>query len=1151
MISTRIISFVCICTLTLTPVLRADSTEHQRLIPLNTLDYPITIDGDLTDWGDLLAGGIAIDEHVHQLAGPLILGQPDAAVFKVAHDDQALYLAAHVVDASINTAEPYWTADCLELFLDVRPPGDGENHLGWHSYTAGAYQLMFAPPTPDNPKVRWMMGANGGPIGEIQVASKLVSDGYTLEIRIPLASINTTADRLKDPIGLDVAIDNVDLVAGHRTDRVQYGFGRSTSNSSDPSNLPRAQAGVKGVREGGRVIELAPVRFQLTPDEWNNQPRRTLRGDLLIKADDSKSSPPPIAVSLHYLGNPLTKTPADSDPITLRTETAANAYPGLGLIYYSITSTLDSVKTGQYEVITKLPKGPALVTNFQGVEWSADPRSSGTTAAHPNVDLPNITTDGQYRLFNGWKLSPAGIAIPLPGDMPVKMVWSVGGKSLLIQTTGFHDQGISVFDPAGKKITRTLSLDQTWPGMCLSPDGKTLFVSGGNMGTVLPFALPAMTALPPIKISAAITGKTWISGLAAPAAAEGIRSLCVLDEESDSLILSDESLEKLQRTLKTGYAPYAVALSQDGKSLAVSNWGDQSVSLFDRVTYQERRVAVGSHPNELVWSRNGRLFVACSGSNSVSVLQDGKVTETIKTCLDPSAPVGSTPIALAVSPDQSRLYVANADNNDVAVIDISNPKESRIMGLIPTGWYPSALIVSPDNKTLYVGVGKGMSFGPGAPGQYIGKLLNGAVEIIAIPNQTQLGVYTKQVIANTPVPERDMRLTAAQQAILKNTFPQIKHVLWIIRENRTYDQLLGDLPYGNGNPSLAMFGKDVTPNGHALAQEFTLFDNLYCSGEVSEDGHEWCNAAYATDFTEKAWISTYSKRGEPEADERLTSSPAGYLWDNCRRNNVTYRSYGEYANFHSNKNQAPVFVGMKGLEGHASLAWSDQYRKRDYERVDAFIDELRDAEKNNDWPAYMVMSLGEDHTHGGQIGAFTPNACVASNDLALGKIVDAVSHSKFWANTAIFVMEDDAQDGPDHVDAHRTAGFVISPYTRRHAIDSTLYTTVSFIHSMELILKLPPMTQYDSSATPVFNAMTEKADLTPFVHVEAHIDLAEKNPPVGLDAEASAKLDFTGYDRCDPATLNAILWHMFKPDVPLPAPVRSVHWLQSSHDPGT
>ena len=660
------------------------------------------------------------------------------------------------------------------------------------------------------------------------------------------------------------------------------------------------------------------------------------------------------------------------------------------------------------------------------------------------------------------------------------------------------------------------------------------------------YTLPALSALPPIKLPERADKKTWVAGLLALAGEDGTQFCYAVDEGHDCVFCFAGGAGKLAKglpsMLKTGYAPYAIAGSPDDKFIAVSNWGDQSISIFYRTSGKETRLAVGSHPNELVWSKDGRLFVACSGSNSVSVVKDGKATETIKTCLDPVAPVGSTPIALAISSDQQRLYVANADNNDVAVIDISQAGQSRILGLIPTGWYPSALAVSPDNKTLYVGVGKGIAFAANPSGGYIGDILNGAVEVIAVPDQVQLGLYTRQVIANTPASERQMKISNSQQAILKNVFPQFKHVLWIIRENRTYDQILGDLPYGNGDPSLAIFGKDVTPNAHAFAQEFTLLDNLYCSGEVSEDGHEWCNAAYATDFTEKAWINSYSGRGEPDSDDRLTESPDGYLWDNCRKNNVTYRSYGEYAGFSSDKNHAPVFHGDKGLEGHTSLAWSALDDKRDYERVEAFISELRDAERSGDWPAYMVMSLGEDHTRGGTANWFTPNACVASNDQALGKIVEAVSHSKFWASTAIFVMEDDAQDGPDHVDAHRTVGFVISPYTRRHAVDSTLYTTVSFVHSMELMVKLEPMTQYDSSAMPVFNAMTEQPDFTPFTHMPARIELAERNKPTGPDAEASAKLDFSHYDLCDPAVLNGILWHMYKPSEPLPAPVRSMHW---------
>jgi YVTN family beta-propeller protein len=1145
----RAILFAVACTMTATSMLCGGSVALPRTIPLNKLDHVVVIDGDLAKWGNLLVGGAAVVEQLNVLAGLPGSDNTDAAVFKVAHDDQAIYIAIQVVDSSICTAEPLWAGDCVEVFLDVRPSGEGENKFSWHAYSPGVYHLGFAPPSADNPKARWINGSTSGPVGEIQAVGKLLADGYSLEIRIPLASINTTANRLKDPIGLDVAIDNVDLVAGHKTDIVQYNFGGSEEDWADPSGFPHAVAGAPGIAEGGAIIQIRPAQL-LPPGRggWNSQPKRMLRGGVLMKGDAVKAADAPISVSLRYLGNELTQTRADTTAIRLQSQVATQSYPQLGLVCSTLTASLDSTKTGHYEVITSLGDAQALKTHFQAATWSATTQPIRDRTTRADGQSVNSTANAQYQLFNGWKLSPAGTATPLTGDMPVKMIWSSDGRQLLVQTAGFHDQGISVFDLATGKVTATLPTNKTWPGLCISPDGKVLLVSGSSTGTLLTYALPAFSASPPIKLPGTKDKKTWVAGLLALTAEDGAQSCYAVDEGHDCVFcfpLGDgKSAQISPNTLKTGYAPYAIAGSPDGRFIAVSNWGDQSISIFDRASGKGIRVPVGSHPNELVWSKDGRIYVACSGSNSVSVVRDGKVTETIKTCLDPAAPVGSTPIALAISSDQQRLYVANADNNDVAVIDISQAGQSRILGLIPTGWYPSALAVSRDSKTLYVGVGKGMAFAANPTGEYIGDVLNGAVEVIAVPDQAQLGLYTRQVIANTPASERQMKISDSQQATLKNVFPRIKHVLWIIRENRTYDQILGDLPYGNGDPSLAIFGKDVTPNAHALAQEFTLLDNLYCSGEVSEDGHEWCNAAYATDFTEKAWINSYSDRGEPDSDDRLTKSPAGYLWDNCRRNNVTYRSYGEYAVFSSDKNHAPVFHGDKSLEGHASLAWSVLDGKRDYERVEAFIGELRDAEKSGDWPAYMVMSLGEDHTMGGSANSFTPDACVASNDQALGKIVEAVSRSKFWASTAIFVMEDDAQDGPDHVDAHRTVGFVISPYTRRHAVDSTLYTTVSFVHSMELMLKLEPMTQYDSSAMPVFNAMTEQADFSPFALEPARIDMAEKNKTTGPDAEASAKLDLSGYDRCDPTALNLILWHMCKPGELLPAPVRSIHWSQ-------
>jgi YVTN family beta-propeller protein len=549
-----------------------------------------------------------------------------------------------------------------------------------------------------------------------------------------------------------------------------------------------------------------------------------------------------------------------------------------------------------------------------------------------------------------------------------------------------------------------------------------------------------------------------------------------------------------------------------------------------------------------------RLFVANSGSNSISVIDDGKVEETIKTSLDPKALVGSTPDALVASHDGKRLYVANADNNDVAVIDISKNEDSKTLGFIPTGWYPTAIALSGDDRKLFIGTGKGLTFAanspmktdyprpfpnPKQPYDYIGGVLSGAVSVVDVPDAPGLAAYTKQVLGNIPMPKQEVDPTVAQ-SIERDVFPKIKHVLYIIRENRTYDQVFGDLGIGNGDPTLTLFGKNVTPNGHALARHFVTLDNLYCNGEVSEDGHQWCDAAYATDFTEKAWPNSYSKRGEPAKTPDLVASPAGYLWDNCRRNKVSFRSYGEGRIVESSPETAPTMDLKGSLLGHVAKDWPRQpFVDRDFHRVDYFIKELHQAEQTGAWPQFMIMSLGENHTEGLAGGKYSPLAHVASNDLGLGKLVEAVSRSKFWAETAIFIIEDDAQNGPDHVDAHRTVGLVISPWVKRQALDSTMYTTASMIRTMELILGLPPMTQFDQLATPMYNSFTTQPDTAAIAAVGESVDLETRNPKGGPGDSASRKLDFSDFDRADPDELNRILWEALKPGKEMPAPVRS------------
>jgi hypothetical protein len=518
------------------------------------------------------------------------------------------------------------------------------------------------------------------------------------------------------------------------------------------------------------------------------------------------------------------------------------------------------------------------------------------------------------------------------------------------------------------------------------------------------------------------------------------------------------------------------------------------------------------------------------------------------------------------------LFVANADNNCIAVVDIEHTRRSQVKGFIPTGWYPTALAVTPDEKHLLVGVGKGNQTKSNKPEQqkldaalakpkqeggyrripfpHVGTTLSGALSIVDMPDAKQLARYTDQVYRNCPYSDK---LMSAAPSSRKTAIPTkvgdpspIKYVLYIIKENRTYDQVFSDIPRGSRDESLLMFGEEVTPNHHKLANEFVLLDNLYCNGHVSADGHPWSTMAYNTDYIARNWALTYSRREgiDDDDDGDLSNAPSGYIWDSCKRHGLSYRSYGEYGGRVSQPDGTFRMEGrVPGLVGHMSPKYGlpriPGKKARDTDNVETFLQEFHEYEKNGDVPRFMVMSLGEDHTEGTKIGSPTPQACVASNDLALGKLVEALSRSKIWPELAIFVIEDDAQNGADHVDAHRTVGLVISPYCRRNHLDSTQYSTCSMLRTMELILGLPPLSQFDAAATPMFESFNESPDLASYAHVPARIDLEATNTKLAYGAERSGKMDFSEYDRIDDFELNEILWRAIKgKDAPIPPAVR-------------
>lgn len=791
-----------------------------------------------------------------------------------------------------------------------------------------------------------------------------------------------------------------------------------------------------------------------------------------------------------------------------------------------------------------------------------------------------------FRLPNGWIITPAGAQVILP-DLPLNILPLADNRHALATTSGFNEHQLMLVDLAEKKVVAVEKVRQSWFGLAHDQASGQVWWSGGGSNLVHGYRLkddvltrtspPEPTPEPKAKAQAKAKSKAkakanpaarhFLGGLAFDAA-KGV--LYSLDVDAGTISAQRGGIAEPRLTAPVATRPYDVTIARNGQ-LYVSDWASRAVVVVEPSDLKVvGKITVGEHPNQIVaHPTDDRLFVACASSNSVAVIDTkrGTVTETIATALFPKAPEGSTPDALAVAPDGKTLYVANADNNCLAVVDIAVSNRSQVKGFIPTGWYPTSVAVTPDGKTLLVGVGKGNQTRPNPPSAeslkqaetlpekrreplkypYIGSTLSGALSIVPVPDDKALAAYTETVYKNCPY--SDALLTDAPHPV-KTAIPNkvgapspIKYVLYIIKENRTYDQVFGDMPKGNGDPSLVMFGETITPNHHKLAREFVLLDNLYCNGHVSADGHPWSTMAYNTDYIARNWALTYSGRAGvvDDDDGDLANAPSGYLWDACARAGLSYRSYGEYGKRVSTAGGSSKMEGrVPGLVGHMSPEFGIGTNVvRDTDRAEVFLKEYRQYAQNGDLPRFMVMSLGEDHTTGTSPGTFTPQACVASNDLALGRLVEAVTKSKYWPETAIFVIEDDAQNGPDHVDAHRTVGLVISPYTKRGALDSTQYTTVSMIRTMELILGLAPLSQYDAAATPMFASFTDKPDTKPYTHEPARIDLNDRNGALAYGAERSRAMDFSEYDKIDDFELNDILWHAIKgKDAPMPPAVR-------------
>lgn len=783
----------------------------------------------------------------------------------------------------------------------------------------------------------------------------------------------------------------------------------------------------------------------------------------------------------------------------------------------------------------------ALACALLGIATFAS--AGGTVHAGPQPDGTGVTPQG-------WLVKPAGTQTTLgPGTLALAM--SPRGNLLLAVNAGYLHHSLMAIDPATGDVLQTIkeqggkgggwwdySVGHShgyYVGLVFSPNGRKAYASNGPNGSLHVFSIKGQTVTEEKSIKLADNLGNGGGYPASVASNDDGSLLYVVENLDDQLYVVDPATRSVRAHINVGHLPYGVALSHDGSKAFVTNWGARSVSIVNTATDRTTgTVQVGTHPSAIALNpvRN-ELYVANSDSDSVSVLDDrtGAVQRTIDVRPYAGAPIGASPNALAVSPDGGTLYVANAGDNDVVVVALGSAAVAdRVEGLIPTAWYPDGLALDPAAGELFVSNMKGLGVGPNLdPKTYWPTLMRGTLSKISVP-PADLDAYTQQVLTND-------RINAIPTVPNGSVIPSepgdpspITHVIYVMKENRTYDQVLGDLGRGNGDPSLAIFGADVTPNQHAFARRFVTFDNFYADAEVSADGWSWVNGAYANTYNQKNWPLDYNGYGRPYdfggfGDPEKAGQPgevpgASYLWDDLAAHGVDYRNFGFFVD-----NPVDLQPSIPGLLGHTDMKYPgwDLYTT-DQVRIDRWLKVFSGYESAGSMPTTQFVYLPSDHTFGTTPRARKPTAYVADNDLAFGRLVDAVSHSEFWASTAIFAIEDDAQDGPDHVDGHRSTAFAISPYTQTGMVDSTFYSGVSVLRTMELILGVPPMTQFDAYATPMDAAFSSTPNLRPYNVVSPGVSLTATNKTTAPLAKASLRIDFSEPDRIPMALMNKIIW---------------------------
>jgi YVTN family beta-propeller protein len=776
------------------------------------------------------------------------------------------------------------------------------------------------------------------------------------------------------------------------------------------------------------------------------------------------------------------------------------------------------------------------------------------------------TAARRIRLPNGWSLTPVGRSIPL-GDLPLNIILSPSKKYLAVTNNGQSTQSVQLIDAKKGKLLSEKIIPESWLGLAFSADEQFLYASGGNDNLIVKYRITADHQLE--ESDQIPLGEKWPVKIS-PAGIQldnQSNTLYVVTKENNSLYVVDLMTKKSQ-SIPLGSEAYTCLLSRNKSELFISLWGGGKLLIYDTKKKQiTNSIVVGDHPNDLCLSGKGNiLYVANANDNSVSVidLTKRKILETLDAALYPGSPAGSTSNGVALSEDDKTLYIANADNNCLAVFDVSHPGSSHSIGFIPVGWYPTGVKVT--GKKVFVINGKGFTsfpnpqYKPFDPGQanisyqqsaeksgYIGGLFTGTLSVLDEPSPEQLSRYSGLVYQNTPY-HKTKELEASGEK--GNPVPMhigdpspIKYVFYIIKENRTYDQVLGDVKDGNGDSSLCLFGEKITPNLHALTREFVLLDNFYVDAEVSSDGHNWSMGAYATDYLEKTWPTDYSNRGGTyagEAHRLIANNKSGFIWDHAQRAGVSFRTYGEFADDY--KPNLPV---LKNHYCRYYTGWD--LTVRDTIRMGQWKRDFDSLLEHHALPQLNTLRFSSDHTDGLSKGKPTPFAHCADNDLAVGMFVEYLSRSPVWKESVVFILEDDAQDGPDHVDAHRSTAYIAGGFVKRQMVDHTMYSTTSMLHTIELILGIPPMSQYDAAAEPMWRCFANQPDLNPYHTKPLQTDINAINTVENVWQRKSEHFDFSVEDRVPDRLFTEVIWKAVKGEnAVVPAPHRAAFIKEGS-----